>query len=96
MTDLLRNLTPPATYDQAQQIIALLREIRDRLPAAPADPGPPDASTMFGYVLGSGEYPTESQVRLAEDWLRRAQDSNRPYLVGEYEAALEIIHAGKR
>lgn len=86
------------TFDQAEAMIRLLTEIRDRLPKPPASEMTRDfrgPAMMFGYVLGSGEHPTDSQVRLAQEWLRLAEERGA-YPLADWDAAVEIVNARSR
>ena len=51
-----------------REVIELLKEIRDRLPEPKPSAGDFRAS-MFGYVQGSGKYPTEAQIACAKGFL---------------------------
>lgn len=92
----------PMSDDQGDRIIELLTEIRDRLrPPPPQAVAPPVATTMFGYVRGSGEYPTESQYRLAYDFLNGGRPWQERQMDGEAETAAlnlcrEIVGMVKR
>jgi hypothetical protein len=52
--------------DQFERLVVLLGEIRDRLPTPPE----PVKPMMFGYIQGSGEYPSEGQYQRAKRFLR--------------------------
>jgi hypothetical protein len=85
-------------YDQGQQIIRLLVEIRDRLAPPPSQPPKAESGplkSIFGYALGSGEYPTESQVRCAQAWLTAA-DQRGTWSVAEWDAVREILDVAGR
>lgn len=80
------------TDEQATQIIALLTEIRDRLPEQSSRPSPTNPS-ICGYMRGSGQPPSETQYWFARAFLEGRLDggSNQMMPAAAWGLAREIV-----
>lgn len=82
------------------QLVALLTEIRDRLPAPRSGAQVPEScAVLFDYATGSGEVPNQAQVDCARHFLDGSmfRDGQFPptYPPAAFELAREIVRMGE-
>jgi hypothetical protein len=87
------------TPSQYESLMAMLTEIRDRLPAR-ATPRPSPIAIpprVFGWAAdGSEGPPSFDQTLCARAWLRYAEESRRPHLAIGVELMQRMVAAGRR
>jgi hypothetical protein len=87
------------TPSQYEALMAVLTEIRDRLPARRATPPSPIAvpPRVYGWAAdGSEGPPSFDQTLCARAWLKHAGESQRPYLAIEVELMQRMVAAGRQ